>query len=290
VLHYLTKPVRRERLLEAVAEAMGTLVSEPSAPDPLERRFVQLDAKPILVVEDTAVNQLVIKAMLAKRGFDVHCADNGRAALAMLAAEEYALVFMDCQMPELDGYDATALIRDDEVGTDERLTIVAMTANAMKGDRDRCIAVGMDDYLSKPLRPAQLDAVLGRWLGRPAASTTNTHEATATLVDDVRMRVLRDEYPEVIEQLFELFLDGAPPLLAELRTSAEAGDGPATRHAAHKLKGSSLNVGAIGLATLAGEVEQTETANPSTLTRLDQALQATGPALRAAIARPPGES
>ena len=140
VLHYLTKPVRRGRLLEAIAEAMGTLAPAPSEPDAPPRPAVRPQAKPVLVVEDNAVNQRVIEAMLAKRGFSVDCAGNGREGLAMLDSREYALVFMDCQMPELDGYGATAAIRSREEATGERLTVVAMTANAMRGDRDRCIA------------------------------------------------------------------------------------------------------------------------------------------------------
>ena len=105
--------------------------------------------------------------MLGKRGFKVEVANNGREALTMLTVRSYALVFMDCQMPEMDGYAATAAIRGRESGA-SRLPIVAMTAHAMKGDRERCLAAGMDDYLSKPLRPAELDAALERWLGTPS--------------------------------------------------------------------------------------------------------------------------
>ena len=102
--------------------------------------------------------------MLAKLGYSVELAGNGREALSMLAVRSYGLVFMDCQMPEMDGYAATAAIRSREAG-DTHLPIVAMTAHAMKGDRERCLAAGMDDYLSKPLRPEQLDALLERMLG-----------------------------------------------------------------------------------------------------------------------------
>jgi CheY-like chemotaxis protein len=188
-------------------------------------------------------------------------------------------------MPELDGYEATAAIRSREDGSDRRLPVVAMTAHAMKGDRERCIAAGMDDYLSKPLRPEELDDVLERWLGaagadRAAAATRR--DASGALVDEARMRVFRVDYPEIVEQLVELFVDSTPPLLAELRDGADRGDGEAVRRAAHKLKGSCQNIGASGMASLAARVEQDD-AEPALLTDLEDAFEPTRDALRAAL-------
>ena len=178
----------------------------------------------------------------------------------MLAVRPYALVFMDCQMPEMDGYAATMAIRSREKGT-ERLPIVAMTAHAMKGDRERCLAAGMDDYLSKPLRPEALDAALERWLGAPPAASTAADAAADddpfdALVDEARMRVFRVDYPEIIDQLIELFVESTPPLLEELREAAERGDGEDVRRTAHKLKGSCQNIGAGFMAKLAHDLEQ----------------------------------
>src|SRR5262249_691440 len=152
---------RRAKLLETVAEAMGTPV--PAAPHAVAPAAVPASGLRILVVEDNAVNQRVIEAMLAKRGYVVECAGNGREGLERIAENQYALVFMDCQMRELDGYEATAALGGRE-RPGEHLPVVAMTAHAMKGDRERCLAAGMDDYLAKPLRPELLDAVLERWL------------------------------------------------------------------------------------------------------------------------------
>ena len=287
--HYLQKPVRRARLLETVAEAMGT--EERRAEEPAAPITVKPQGDTILVVEDNAVNQKVIEAMLGKRGYRVELASNGREALSLLAVRSYGLVFMDCQMPELDGYAATAAIRSREAG-DTRLPIVAMTAHAMKGDRERCIAAGMDDYLSKPLRPEELDALLERMLGAPVAEAPAVEPGSPNpfdaLVDEARMRVFKVDYPEIIDQLIELFVESTPPLLDELRAGAEAGDGDAVRRTAHKLKGSCQNIGAGFMARLAQDLELAEAAEPAQLDGLDRVFADTRDALRAALAE--GES
>jgi two-component system, sensor histidine kinase and response regulator len=271
VEHYLTKPVRRARLLETIAEAMGDApAAEPA--DPAPTPVVACAGPAVLVVEDNDVNQLVVKGMLAKRGFEVDCAGDGREALERLAARDYALVFMDCQMPVLDGYAATAEIR----ARGSRVPIVAMTAHAMKGDRERCLEAGMDDYLAKPLRPEELDAVLERWL----AGAEPAPEPAPRLVDGDRMDMFRRDYPEIVDQLVSLFVEGTPPLLEELREAAAGGDPQAVRRAAHKLKGSCQNIGATWMATLAREAE---TAAPAAvdMTQLDEAFAATRDALLA---------
>jgi CheY-like chemotaxis protein len=281
VHHYLTKPVRRAKLLETVAEAMGALA--PSVP-PVAPAAPPASGQRILVVEDNAVNQRVIEAMLNKRGFAVECASNGRAGLERIAENEYALVFMDCQMPELDGYEATAALRERE--NDDHLTVVAMTAHAMKGDRERCLAAGMDDYLAKPLRPEELDAVLERWLHTPSAPVQVKPEpqsASMALVDEARARVFREDYPEIVDQLIELFEDSTPPLLRELREGVETGDEESVRRAAHKLKGSCQNIGASGMAAQIAELEREPAADPEQLADLEVAFEATCDALRAAL-------
>ena len=184
---YLTKPVRRERLLEAVADA--SCRDELVAPAPATPALAS--EVRVLIAEDNAVNQLVIETMLTKRGFAVDIANDGVEALARLATGSYGAVFMDCQMPNLDGYSTTARIRERE-GAGERLPVIAMTAHAMKGDRERCLEAGMDDYMSKPLRPDVLDEVLERWLGvKPAVrAETSAQPAIDALIDDARMRIV----------------------------------------------------------------------------------------------------
>jgi two-component system, sensor histidine kinase and response regulator len=272
---YLTKPVRRARLLEAVAEAAAG-EPPPTAPSPQPRRTASASpsAVRVLVVEDNEVNQLVADTMLAKRGYVVDVADNGREALAMIAEGDYAAVFMDCQMPEVDGYEATAQIRARE-RDGERLPVIAMTAHAMKGDRERCLAAGMDDYLSKPLRPEELDAVLERWLGRPCA--------IGELIDEARMHAFRDQYPDVADRLVDLFLESAPPLLGELREAVDGNDRERVRRAAHKLKGSCQNIGATFMATLCRTLEADEGDPDAALDGLDAALEPTEQAIRQAL-------
>ena len=161
-----------------------------------------------------------------------------------------------------------------------------MTAHAMQGDRERCLAAGMDDYLSKPLRPDELDAALERWLGTPPAAESAVDAGPSddpfdALVDEARMRVFRVDYPEIIDQLIELFVESTPPLLDELREAAGRGDGEDVRRTAHKLKGSCQNIGAGFMAKLAHDLEQAGAASDTQLATLDCVFADTRDALRA---------
>jgi two-component system sensor histidine kinase/response regulator len=279
---YLTKPVRLARLLETVA-GLGEPDEEPSS------AAADASAEPgarVLVAEDNAVNQLVIETMLRRRGFAVELVGDGSEALAKLAHGSYAAVFMDCQMPNLDGYAATGRIRAQE-RDGERLPVIAMTAHAMKGDRERCLEAGMDDYLSKPLRPEALDLVLERWLGLApvgaALAEPAFEPALDELIDEARMRTFRDDYPDIVDQLVDLFLESTPPLLEELRLAADDGDGDELRRAAHKLKGSCQNMGATTMAALCRAIETGEGDPRETVEELAAALAATEAAIRRAL-------
>ncbi|OQW64852.1 MAG: hypothetical protein BVN29_11610 [Nitrospira sp. ST-bin5] len=176
---YLTRPIRRSLLFECLGTALGHMPSTGRSADCAAASIItqhtvlesMMKARPlVLVVEDNPVNQKVAAKMIEKLGYRVNVAANGREAVESLARISYDLVFMDCQMPEMDGFEATRVIRNQEasllqaVGKSQHLPIIAMTANAMKEDRDRCQAVGMDDFISKPVTSKSLTAALNRWL------------------------------------------------------------------------------------------------------------------------------
>ena len=167
---YLLKPIRQSELREAVARVLGA--REQDGAIPLITRFSLQDAREpgatlkILLAEDNLVNQRLAVRLLEKRGHRVVVAANGVDTLQALSKEPFDLVLMDVQMPEMDGLEATAAIREKERGTGFRQAIIALTAHAMKGDREKCLAAGMDGYISKPIRPQDLDAVLEQYVGR----------------------------------------------------------------------------------------------------------------------------
>ncbi len=170
VAAYLLKPIRQSELREAIARVLGA--REQKGTTPLVTRYSLHDAREpvaslrILLAEDNAVNQRLASRLLEKRGHSVVIAGNGREALAALEKESFDLVFMDLQMPVMDGFEATAAIRKKEGANGTHLPVVALTAHAMKGDREKCLAGGMDGYLSKPIRPLELDEILQRYLAR----------------------------------------------------------------------------------------------------------------------------
>jgi signal transduction histidine kinase/CheY-like chemotaxis protein len=165
---YLLKPIRQSELREAIARVLGA--EKPAGAIPLITRYSLHDAREpgcslkLLLAEDNIVNQRLAVRLLEKRGHRVVVAVNGVEALAALKKESFDMIFMDVQMPEMDGMEATAAIREREKGTDEHVIVIALTAHAMKGDREKCLAAGMDGYLSKPIRPQELDDVLEEYV------------------------------------------------------------------------------------------------------------------------------
>ncbi len=168
VAAYLMKPIRQSELREAIARVLGA--REPEGPIPLITRFSLGDAREpmssllVLLAEDNAVNQRLTTRLLEKRGHRVVVAANGREALEALEREEFDLVLMDVQMPEMDGLETTAAIRTKERGSGLHLPVIALTAHAMKGDAERFLAAGMNGYLAKPLRPEELDDILAKYM------------------------------------------------------------------------------------------------------------------------------
>jgi signal transduction histidine kinase/CheY-like chemotaxis protein/HPt (histidine-containing phosphotransfer) domain-containing protein len=252
------------------AMVIPTLTSVPadSRPSPTSTHPTR-----ILLVEDNAVNMLVARKILASLGHDAETAGNGEEALTLMANVRYDLVLMDCQMPVLDGYAATRRWRSMESGQPARpLPIIAMTANAMAGDRERCLHAGMDDYLSKPVSRDQLAACLARWLppqsarsSTPVSPPTNPPEpeVAANASQSAALPVLDtdvlDELHEVAgtetARIIALFLEDVPGLIGQLEAAATTGDIDKLRDVAHILKSSSANVGAIALSNAARRIE-----------------------------------
>jgi len=292
ILRCVHKPIRQTELREVLGSALRCAPGETSAV-PAETSAEAKLGGHVLLAEDNPVNQQVGQAMLRKLGLSVRFADNGRQALKLATSEAFDLILMDCHMPVMDGYEASVAIR--ALNRTPRVPIVALTANVMEGNRERCLAAGMDDFLAKPYSLAQLEATLQRWM---SAASAPTGAATAVATPPVKAATETQAPPAidhgVIAQFRELDPDGGSALaarildiyaessggvFAELEQSMSAGDGERLRRAAHSLKSSSGNVGARQLAALFKEFELLGKEN-----RLDEA-HAQLDALRAEYAR-----
>jgi two-component system, sensor histidine kinase and response regulator len=218
----------------------------------------------ILVVEDNEVNQVLAVTILAKLGYRAEVAGTGRDAVEALAHAAYGAVLMDCQLPVMDGYQATAEIRCRE-GTARHTPIIAMTANALQEDRERCLAAGMDDYIAKPVLVAELQAVLSRWLEGTVTTPTVTGSAdwaqsAAEVLDPDRLAELQHldstgNGSALVGRLVDAFLASAPADLAELRAAIQCGDATAVAHVAHRLRGAAGTLGSTGMVEVCEEVE-----------------------------------
>jgi len=297
---WVSKPVREAALFDAIVAALR--VEPPSlasADGPLRPGRRSDTGLRILVVEDNAVNQKVAAALLSHMGYGCDIAGDGRAALSFLEQRPYGAVLMDCQMPVMDGYEATVEIRRREVGT--HMPIVAMTASAMASDRERCLSVGMDDYVAKPIDRELLASVLAHWvgLGRSAAATApvpavDPSLASAPIVDLDQFQTLRDlaadsADPSFLAGLIGQYLDEAPSRLLELRKSAERNDAAALAKVAHGLKGMSATIGARAMASECEAIDAAARAGampaPDALDRLSAELDATAAVLRSLVER-----
>jgi two-component system sensor histidine kinase/response regulator len=214
--------------------------------------------------------------MLEVFGCWVRLARNGREAVQTAAQESFDLILMDCLMPEMDGFEATQSLRQSEQGGQRHIPIVALTANAMEGDRERCLEVGMDDFLSKPFKQEELRTVLERWLDSkklpdlsPEAEIPSTAEPLSPASEEApsqppaldaktlaQLQGLPGEgAPTLLAELAGLYRENAAELLGRLRASVARGDTEGTRRAAHSLKSSSGNVGALQLSALCQSME-----------------------------------
>lgn len=277
---YLIKPVKEALLFETISAVLSS--GKPKDPGQKEviTRHTLADRKitgiHILLVEDNPINQKVAAAILSKAGYRVDLAANGKIALVMLAQKKYHIVLMDIQMPELDGYQATRKIRQGEEGSDRRQIIIAMTAHALTGDREKCLEAGMDDYIAKPIEPQDLLDKLSVWVKsiikgsdgqtgnrvrlekqstqkeedehKPAADTgpVDMVSAMRRFTDD------RDFYKEMVNE----FLSYVPDYLNNLKAAVTTGNSEEIQKQGHTIKSAAGNLSAIRVQALASTVEQ----------------------------------
>jgi len=264
----LVAPLRESDLFDCIVTPVRASEGVRSA-SLSSLRTARLRRRPkVLLAEDNLVNVEVASAMVEGLGLDVVCACNGEEALSAVRESEVDLVLMDCMMPEMDGFEATAEIRRHEQlqGHARQLPIVAITANALQGDRERCLAAGMDDYLSKPFNQQALATTLARWvaLPRPAPVFEPRHQQPAPMPPPKRLngqalnaiRALSDTNGEqLLQRVIQAFIDDTPTQLRVIRQAIQTADAASLRRAAHTLKSSSANVGADALAKLCKELE-----------------------------------
>jgi len=290
---YLRKPIAAQELYEAVVSALGLAGPKKpghSAADSASKKQSVHPAS-ILLAEDNAVNQRVTIGILERRGHFVIAVDDGREVLKALACQRFDLVLMDVQMPEMDGLEATRAIRLQEQETGAHIPIIALTAHAMKGDRDRCIEAGMDDYLTKPVEPKVIHEMIVRWASTNRRGTNDMEKKHATNTetnqsDSLENAAARDEKCSVGEgrlvdkpivqtdlfdlaslqgrvegdldllaEMIELHLTHSPLLLDELDAAVAAKDGEKVMRAAHTMKGMLKNMCAARSAEVALELE-----------------------------------
>jgi len=296
----LTKPVQRaefydvivsvmKRTTSQIERPMGGEITAPAAEDVMRGR--------LLLAEDNQTNQAVTKIMLEGFGLSVDIAANGEEAIQAFNEARYDLIFMDCQMPGMDGYEATKLIRDLEKsgarseGKKVRTPIIALTAHAMRGDKDACIAAGMDDYLTKPFKRIELYSVLRKWLktdwrgnapytghfddwsdlkrdvataamANTITSSSDDESSDVAIVRDVLIELAAAKKSgdgEMVYKIIRLYIDGTLKKLIGLRDAANSGNAAEVESYAHALKSSSAAVGAQNLSSLMQELEMTGT-------------------------------
>jgi CheY-like chemotaxis protein/HPt (histidine-containing phosphotransfer) domain-containing protein len=291
---YLNKPVKPSLLLDTITTLLGSPADRPekSSPPPMVTRHSivekRLENIRLLLVEDNPINQRMTLTMLKKAGYQVESAVNGRIAVDLIKQKHYDLILMDIQMPELDGLEATRQIRRFEIDQPRNI-IIAMTAHAMQGDRERCLEAGMDDYLAKPINPPELFQLLKKWLKEKIAgdrlttepaqdirqeksaefappkesagllSLTETHHSPAPADDCpidfakamARVNHDKDFYGELLDE----FLSYVPAIITGLESAVQAGQGEEFCSHAHALKGAAANLGADRLASLALDLE-----------------------------------
>jgi len=263
---FLNKPIKPSQLYDVLIGIFsnGNAVKPSAAPQgrPASGVVRRLPLR-ILVAEDNVINQKVALRMLDRLGYRADVAGNGAEAVAAIQRQQYDVVFMDVHMPEMDGFEATRKIRAIE-GRLTHTNIIAMTANALQGDRERCLESGMDDYIAKPVRQSDLAAAIKRRLPyvQGAEGGAPSPVAADELVDENVLRELQDlggeDEPDLVGQIIRMFILEAPQRIELIRTGLCTGDLKTVRETAHQLKGASRQLGLRAMAALCQRLEDCE--------------------------------
>ncbi|HEX8089074.1 MAG TPA: response regulator, partial [Blastocatellia bacterium] len=294
IVSYLIKPITQSSLLDAILKVLGPLDSEnqicasPRGPARVSSRSLR-----VLLAEDNPVNQKLAIGLLKKNGHSVCVAENGREAIAALERGRFDIVLMDIQMPEMNGFEATAHIREMERETGAHIPIVAMTANAIKGDREKCLDAGMDSYISKPIAANEFFRVIESFTTIPSPSQPSATETDVACdaIDRDALLASVDGDMELLQEIAALFLKTYPKLLSEISNSVVTSDAEAVARAAHSLKGAGglfLSDKALGLAQQlesAGEGGDMDEAR-KILADLTQEMTRLSPALSSLVLQP----
>ncbi len=265
---YLSKPIEQSILYNSLLQLSNIAVSGNQDNTSNLNKPTQFNAK-VLVVEDNAINQMVAEGMLKKFGIRIDLAANGKEAITALENIQYDLVFMDCQMPVMDGYEATQTIRDmNSKVHDHAIPVIAMTANAMQGDREKCIDSGMNDFITKPVSPDKLQDVLQQWLPEKTSpevnpdsnENTNSQDSISNTnnpifdYEELKDRLSDDE--DMIRTLTTHFITNTAEKIEELKTMVENADLSAAALQLHTIRGSAANLGGMAFSALAQTMEE----------------------------------
>lgn len=287
---YLIKPIRQSRLYDCLALVLDRGEEKPTPEKNMSEKRLMTSQEMaaiqntgmVLVAEDNPVNQKVATLLLKELGFAAHVVANGREAVEVVGRMPYALILMDCQMPDMDGFEATHAIRRAETVTGKHIPIIAMTAHAMQGDREKCIAAGMDDYVSKPVTAAKLKEVLLRWFKSDSSSWRGTSSgiyptvpkgdntsmrpsepakdeqkpASQPAADVINMKALEAACGEEgAQELLQIFVDSTQDLFDRMDVALNTKDPKKLKASAHEMKGACGSVGATAMATISKSME-----------------------------------